>query len=49
MASPDTAGCVTLTKESGEKIERARSLAGLQAKNAREGLKKDYFISVYFF
>ena len=42
MASSDIARCVTLAKANGEKIERARSLAGLQAKNVRECLKKDF-------
>jgi hypothetical protein len=49
MPYSDAGRCVSLAKANGEKIETARSLAGLRAKHVREGLRKDFFISVYFF
>jgi hypothetical protein len=36
----DIARCVSLTKASGEETDATRSLAELQVKHVREGLKK---------
>ena len=43
MPYSDAGRCVSLAKANGEKIETARSLAGLRAKHVREGLRKDFF------
>jgi hypothetical protein len=40
MSYPDFVHCVSLTKASGEKIEAARSLEGLQAQHVTGSLKK---------